>query len=178
MQVDQMGFSGCLMLSFGRRNDDRGWFQKTFNAEALANIIPGFEIAETYNSLSEKNALRGMHFQTPPYGHGKLVTVLTGSILDVLVDLRRGSPTFGKVVSIELVADAGQTLFLPEGIAHGFLSLEAATIVNYAVSSGYQPDHDHGILWSSIDMDWPVAEPIISARDAEFPYLQDFDSPF
>ena len=119
-----------------------------------------------------------MHFQTPPHDHAKYFTVVTGSVLDVILDMRRSSLTFGQCFSIELNSTDENTLYLPKGIAHGFLSLRDNTLTQYAVTSTYAPDHDRGVLWSSIPFEWPVARPIISGRDVGFPTFENYESPF
>lgn len=119
-----------------------------------------------------------MHFQEPPHEQAKLVTVISGKILDVFLDLRMKSPTYGKVGSVELGAKDGTSLYLPIGIAHGFLALQHETIVAYAVSSGYDEEFDKGILWSSIPYAWPTKDPVISDRDLSLPSLKNYLSPF
>jgi dTDP-4-dehydrorhamnose 3,5-epimerase len=121
--------------------------------------------------------VRGMHFQLPPHDHEKLVYVTAGSILDVVVDLRRTSGTYGQVFSVELV-EHQSSLFIPRGFAHGFLALSPNATVVYNVATGYQPTADAGIRWDSLGFAWPVAAPIMSDRDAAFPSLAEFSSPF
>ena len=118
-----------------------------------------------------------MHFQVPPFGHSKLVYCTAGAILDVALDLRKNSPTFLKHISLKLSADQANMIYLPEGLAHGFLSLEDATVI-YNVSTVYKPEADLGILWSSIGMDWPDTQPKLSERDESFQSLEEFESPF
>ena len=115
-----------------------------------------------------------MHFQTPPAEHVKIVYVSNGSILDISVDLRESSPAFGNVFSIKLDNKSGDFLYLPKGIAHGFKSLEDNTIVNYAQTSCYSKENDMGILYSSIDFDWQIENPMISERDLSFPPFSEF----
>jgi dTDP-4-dehydrorhamnose 3,5-epimerase len=134
--------------------------------------------AEQYFTLSHAGVLRGMHLQLPPHQHGKLVTCLSGRILDVLLDLRRASPTCGNSLGIELSPERGQALYLPAGIAHGFLSLEDNSGVLYGTTSVHDPHCDTGVRWDSFGFVWPVNEPLISARDAALPALAAFDSPF
>ena len=118
-----------------------------------------------------------MHFQTPPDHHNKLVYCTAGTILDVVVDIRTGSPTYGDHISLEISSGVGNMIYIPEGLAHGFYSKTDATVV-YNVSTIYSPDNDGGILWSSIGMDWPVTTPDLSDRDVTFPTLAEFNSPF
>jgi dTDP-4-dehydrorhamnose 3,5-epimerase len=174
----ELPINGACLLRYGRHEDQRGWFQKTHNMDLLDSYNLDTDIREMYTSLSNKNVIRGMHFQIPPKDHAKYITVMTGAILDVMLDLRRSSMTFGQCFSVELDAADNNTLYLPKGIAHGFLSLQDNTLTQYAVTSTYAPDHDKGILWSSIPFEWPVASPIISGRDVDFPAFDDFESPF
>jgi dTDP-4-dehydrorhamnose 3,5-epimerase len=176
--LQNLPLNGAYLLRYGRHEDQRGWFQKTHNVDLLEPYNLDTDIKEMYTSLSNKNILRGMHFQIPPQDHAKYVTVMTGSILDVMLDLRRSSVTFGKCFSIELNAAEHNTLYLPKGIAHGFLSLQNNTLTQYAVTSTYASDHDKGILWSSIPYKWPVTSPIVSGRDVVFPAFNDFETPF
>ncbi len=126
--------------------------------------------------------MRGLHFQLPPMAQAKLVSVTRGRILDVVVDLRRGSPTFGKYVSTQLSADSGHQAFVPVGFAHGFITLEDETVVMYKVSASYSADHDSGIRWDDPDIafPWPMdrADVITSDKDAKLPWLREFASPF
>jgi len=137
-----------------------------------------FEIRECYISSSQKGVVRGMHFQTPPHQHSKIVTCLKGEALDVVVDLRSGSPTYGIAKGIHLNALDPSLVVIPIGFAHGFAALTDDVRMIYFVSSEHAAQDDHGILWSSIDFNWPFESGIISPRDAAFPMLEDFDSPF
>lgn len=178
MFFENYALNGVYLIKFGKKIDNRGWFQKTYNEDSFHKVGVDHEIKEVYTSLSSANVIRGMHFQEPPKEHAKFISVLNGSIFDVILDLRRSSPTFGKAVSVSLNAEDGATLFLPSGIAHGFLSLENNTLVQYAVTSTYDPIFDKGILWSSLDIAWPINNPILSARDAELPSFSEYESPF
>lgn len=137
-----------------------------------------FEIAEIYYSVNNCGVIRGMHFQLPPDDHEKLVFVSHGRIMDVVVDLRKDSKTFGRHFSMELDDKLGEYLFIPKGFAHGFASLQAGTIVNYAQSSCYAPDNDCGVRFDSCGIEWPFKSPIVSGRDLTFECLSDFKSPF
>jgi len=118
-----------------------------------------------------------MHFQLPPSQHAKLVTCISGRVLDVVVDLRLDSSTYGCSASVELSSEHPSALYIPEGLAHGFLALEES-ILHYKTTSAHDPERDRGILWSSIGFPWPVSDPILSDRDALFPALAAFASPF
>ncbi|MCO4782087.1 MAG: dTDP-4-dehydrorhamnose 3,5-epimerase family protein [Candidatus Cloacimonetes bacterium] len=154
-------------------NDLRGSFIKPFNYDQMP-----VDFKEYFVSNSNKGVIRGLHFQKPPFDHSKLVSVLSGSIIDVIVDLRKNSKTFQQVQSFSLNSSNGHSLFIPTGFAHGFLSLEDNTIVSYLVSSTYSKESDDGILYSSIDFDWNIKSPILSNRDLGFQTLQNYDSPF
>ena len=168
---------GCFELQPIVRSDSRGQFVKTFHADYFRSHNLETDWREQYYSVSRKGVLRGMHFQRPPHAHSKLVYCTSGTVLDVVVDLRVGSPTYGNHVSLEISSSATNVLYVPEGLAHGFYALSDATVV-YNVSTVYSPDHDDGVLWSSIGMDWPDAAPNLSERDMKFSALADFNSPF
>jgi dTDP-4-dehydrorhamnose 3,5-epimerase len=119
-----------------------------------------------------------MHFQLPPHDHYKLVVCLAGGVLDVVLDLRRGSPAYGKFESFELTGRSPQLLLIPPGLAHGFCVTEAPATMYYKVTTAYSPAHDSGVRWNSIGFEWPVNDPLVSARDAALPALADFQSPF
>ena len=158
--------------------DSRGSFVKTFHAPAFQNAGIGFIPQEEFFSVSHKNVIRGMHFQTPPQAQARLVYCLAGRILDVVMDLRKNSPAFSRVVARELSAANREMLFIPEGFAHGFLSLEDHSLVGYSASRPHSPPHDAGIAWNSIGFQWPVASQILSGRDQNFPSLHEFQSPY
>ena len=165
-----------------RRGDTRGWFIEVYNRDTFA----GFGITQTFvqdnHSLSAPAfTLRGLHFQTPPRGQDKLVRCIRGRIWDVAVDVRAGSPTYGQWVGAELSAQNGHQLFIPIGFAHGFVTLEADCEVTYKCTDLYAPDHDGGIRWDSVGINWPIpagARPELSSKDMTLPSLADFDSPF
>jgi dTDP-4-dehydrorhamnose 3,5-epimerase len=119
-----------------------------------------------------------MHLQLPPFDHAKRVLCVSGSALDVIVDLRRGSPMFRKAESFQLNHSEPISVFIPPGVAHGFAALEDNTIMLYAVTSAHAPSFDTGVRWNSIDFSWPIKEAVVSKRDSELPNLLDFKSPF
>lgn len=151
---------------------------RNFDAAAFEAMGLATDFKEEYFSTSIKNVLRGMHFQTPPADHVKLVTCLEGAVKDVIVDLRKSSATFGKHCAFELSAEKANMLYIPRGLAHGFLTLSERAIMLYNVTSVYSPKNDKGVLWSSCGIDWQCDAPIISARDQSHPTLAEFDSPF
>jgi dTDP-4-dehydrorhamnose 3,5-epimerase len=155
-------------------SDCRGWFSETYNKAALAALGLHQEFVQDNHSMSsERGVVRGLHFQIPPFGQGKLVRVVRGSIFDVAVDLRRNSPTFGKYVSRVLSVADGKQLFVPIGFAHGFCTLEAHTEVVYKVTNFYSREHDRGVLWNDPDLgiSWPIppSGPLLSERDRALP---------
>lgn len=178
LRVEDTAFDGVKKVWTRHLTDPRGFFSKTIHADVFRENGMRFDFAEEYYSVSKKNVLRGLHFQTPPHDHAKYVTCLTGEVLDVIVDLRRGSKTYGKTEAFKLSESAGMSLYLPTGFAHGFLALTENAMMLYRVTSVYAPSNDAGILWSSIDFKWPVETPIVSDRDAAFPRLVGFNSPF
>lgn len=178
MEIIKTPFEGLFVLQTNNFQDARGAFQKLFNEEFFKENGLVCDFKEIYYSVNKKDVIRGMHFQTPPADHVKLVHVSHGSIIDVVVDIRKSSSTYGQCFSIQLDDKKAQYLYIPKGFAHGFRSLEDDTIVNYAQTSCYDKDHDCGIASDSIDFNWEVAEPIRSGRDLTFPKLSDFNSPF
>jgi len=168
---------GVILYDLKRHEDDRGFFIKHFEKERLASMGVAFETWETFYSSSQKGVIRGMHFQEPPMDQDKIVHCMRGKILDVLLDLRKGE-NYGKVVSIVLDSKVPQTLFIPKGIAHGFLSLEEESWVSYSVSSAYDSHRDRGIHWNSFGFDWGVKEPIVSSRDQGHTAFSEYQSDF
>jgi len=159
--------------------DARGNFVKPFHEGQLAAHGIALPVREEFFSTSEKGVLRGMHFQVPPHAHQKLVYCITGRVLDVLLDLRKASPAYGKAVSFELSAANRHVVHIPAGFAHGFLSLEDHSCLVYKTDAVHAPDADKGILWDSFSFPWPLSQPpSISARDLTHPPLAEFDNPF
>lgn len=158
--------------------DARGSFVKTFHADQFRGLGLDFEPREEFFSTSAKGVLRGMHFQVPPAAHAKLVYCIAGSVLDVVLDLRKHSPTFGRSCARELSAASREMFFIPVGFAHGFLALDDGATMVYQTSTVHSPEHDAGVRWDSFGFDWPVKTPVMSERDQKFPALRDFASPF
>ncbi len=166
-----------------RFGDDRGWFAETWNAQTYAKLGVADTFVQDNQSLSRPiGTLRGLHFQTPPHAQAKLVRCLRGRIFDVAVDLRKGSPSFGQWIGVELTADKGEQLHIPAGFAHGFVTLEPDTEIAYKVTDYYAPTCDAGLRWDDpqIGIDWPLsgATPLLSPKDAGLPSLSAFESPF
>lgn len=178
MDIKDMFFPEVKMISNFKAADGRGAFVKIYNniEYARLGLKTGFE--EIFYSRSQKNVIRGMHFQIPPHEHVKLVHVMRGKIRDVIVDIRRGSSTYGKVMDVILSDEEAKALYIPVGFAHGFVSLSEDTIVMYCVTGGYSKEHDLGIRWDSIEYDWKIRTPIVSERDSNFPLLCEYETPF
>ncbi len=175
MDVEETEIAGLLILRPKVFTDERGCFVKTFHAPVFAEL--GLSLpAEEFYSVSSKNVVRGMHLQVAPAANTKCVYCLSGAVLDVVVDLRggNGSPAFGKVFARELSAERKELLFIPEGCAHGFLTLTEQATLFYQSSVAYAPNQDAGVRWDSFGWDWPVQNPILSARDQALPALADF----
>ena len=170
--------AGCYELQPVVRGDSRGSFVKTFHNEAFNELGLATNFTEEYYSTSVKNVLRGMHFQIPPADHVKLVYCIFGTVMDVVVDLRKNSATFGKHQIFQLDSDKGNMIYIPKGLAHGFLTLSDKAIMVYNVTSIYSPENDKGILWNSCGIDWKCKNPILSERDKKHPAFDEFESPF
>lgn len=169
---------GCCEIQPILSGDSRGRFVKTFHAEVFAERGMATDYAEQYYSVSRRGVLRGLHFQTPPHAHAKLVYCTDGAIFDAVLDLRAGSPTYGQHAACELSALKANQLYIPEGLAHGFYVTSASATMVYNVTSVYAPKHDAGILWNSAGIDWPDATPVLSERDGALPPFDSFESPF
>jgi len=159
-----------------RFGDNRGFFSQVWHADAFAEQgLPAKFVQDNHSFSAEAGVLRGLHYQEPPFAQAKLVRVVRGAIFDVAVDIRHGSPTFGRWVGLTVSADAWNQILVPEGFAHGFVTLQPATEVLYKVSAPYSPEHDRGIRWDdpAIGIDWPLhgVQPILSDKDAKAPRL-------
>lgn len=178
MKIIETPIEGLYVLETINFQDIRGGFQKLFNFDFFKENNLDTDFKEFYYSVSQKNVIRGMHFQLPPYDHTKLVYVSRGRIKDVVLDIRKNSKTYGQYFSIELDDNKAQYLYISKGLAHGFVSLQDGSIVNYAQTSCYSKEHDCGILYNSFGFDWEIENPIISGRDTTFEKLENFKSPF
>jgi dTDP-4-dehydrorhamnose 3,5-epimerase len=160
--------------------DERGEFLESYNDKKYPPLIKEFQFSQDNLSKSHKHVLRGLHFQLPPYAQGKLVQVLRGCVLDVAVDLRKSSSTFGKYFSVELNEDNKLQLWIPAGFAHGFIAKEANTIFSYKCSNSYSPTHERTLLWndSELNIDWGFESPIVSSKDRDGILFKNFKSPF
>lgn len=176
MQTQALAIPDVKLITPSIHRDERGFFSETFNARALATAGVTAHFVQDNHSLSvDAGVVRGLHFQVPPHAQGKLVRVVRGSIFDVAVDIRAGSPTYGQHVTAVLSADNWSQLWVPEGFAHGFCTLERSTEVVYKVTDYYAPDCDRGLRWDDPDLAiaWPVApaDAILSAKDKLHPVL-------
>lgn len=181
MRIDKTDFRDLLIIHFPVFGDERGRFQETFK-EAQFRIETGFNITfvQDNESLSSKGVLRGLHAQRPKKSQAKLLRVVTGSVLDVVVDLRRTEPTFGKSFHIELKAGDGKSLFIPEGFAHGFYTLEDQTIVQYKCTNYYDKNSEVCLdaFDSTANIQWPEGEKLLSEKDKEGQSLEELSNLF
>jgi dTDP-4-dehydrorhamnose 3,5-epimerase len=168
---------GCILLEPKRFEDARGAFVKTYHADTFAEFGVRFDTLEEFYSISYKGVVRGMHFQLPPHDHDKLVYCTRGAVLDVLLDLRSGSG-YGRVAAVELSEDNLHEVFIPKGIAHGFVALRDQTMMLYKTSTMHAPAADAGIRWDSFGFDWRGVNPVVSDRDAGHPAFAEFVTPF
>ena len=178
MEIINTSIIGAFVIKPKMFKDERGIFIKTFHKDFfLKNGLSG-DISENFFSVSKKNVIRGMHFQIPPHDHVKIVYVTRGSISDVILDIRMGSPTYGKYVIQELSAENGLIVYIPKGCAHGFSSPEDESCVAYLHSTPYVAECDTGIRYDSFGLDWGIVNPVISKRDQNLIKFEKFDSPF
>jgi len=178
MLISETSIPQVLRVDTKTIRDERGSFVKVFSGELFGQKQAVRKFEEIFFSVSKKDVLRGFHFQTPPFALEKLVWVAQGEILDVVLDLRKDSPTFGQTYSTVLDASSSTALYMPEGTAHAFLCLSSECYVVYATSRVFSPDHDKGVRWDSVGFDWPIERPILSAKDKELPSLRQWESPF
>lgn len=158
--------------------DERGLFTKTFHRPLFLEKHLDFRIKECFFTVSKKDVIRGMHFQIPPKDHNKLVYVPKGDVKDIILDIRRHSATYGQHVSVNLNEENGKMVYIPKGFAHGFAAMSDEAMVAYMVDQEHAPACDQGIRWDSFGAAWDIGSPIISAKDQQWPKLNDFHSPF
>ncbi|TSA26627.1 dTDP-4-keto-6-deoxy-D-glucose epimerase [bacterium] len=178
MQIISTLISGLFLFKLNTFFDKRGSFVKVYNDEYFQKHGLNFHIRENYYTVSAKYVIRGMHFQIPPHDHEKLVCVTKGKIIDVILDIRKKSKTYGKYLSYELSDINELCVFIPKGCAHGFRSLEDDTYVTYMQSTCYYLESDKGIRYNSFGFDWECENPIISKRDLNFPIFDNLITPF
>jgi len=180
MQIQETGFEGLLILQPRIFEDDRGAFWESWNETTFKNLSLDICFVQDNQSVSSKNVLRGLHFQRPPHAQGKLVRVTRGKALDVVVDLRKGSKTFGKYFKLELSSAKANMLWIPRGFAHGFVALEDDTVFQYKCDALYHPKFEDCLIWNdpSLAIDWEVENPVISSKDKEGKLFKDLYSIF
>ena len=175
MKLNQTKLTGVYIIENFLMEDARGSFTKTFHTDFFSenNLCTNFK--ESYFSKSHKDVIRGMHFQLPPYDHEKLIYVAHGEVLDVVVDLRKKSPTYGESIQVELTESNHRSIYIPKGLAHGFKTKKDNTIMVYNVATIYSKEHDFGIKYDSFGFDWGVEKIILSERDQGLMSLNDFE---
>ena len=182
MNVIKTGIEGLLILEPRVFNDSRGYFFESYSKRLFDSEVASVDFVQDNESCSTKGVIRGLHFQRPPFCQAKLVRCVKGCVLDVAVDLRKGSPTYGQHVAVELSEDNHRQFFIPHGFAHGFSVLSDVAVFQYKCDNYYHPEVDGGIsiLDDSLGIDWRVdiADAILSEKDLKHPLLKDFDSPF
>ena len=180
MELIKTSIDGLLIIKPDVFKDERGYFFESYNKERFAKAGLNMDFVQDNESKSDKDVLRGLHFQKPPYAQGKLVRVIKGSVMDVAVDLRKESPTYGKWESVVLSEDNKLQFWIPEGFAHGFVALEDNTIFNYKCTNVYNKESEGSILWNDpdINISWNIDNPILSEKDKISPLFKNFKSPF
>jgi dTDP-4-dehydrorhamnose 3,5-epimerase len=178
MKVVSSKLSGCYEILPEIFRDERGEFIKTFHSDTFKNLNLCSDFREEYYSISGKNVLRGLHFQLPPEDHVKLVYCTSGMAMDVVVDLRVDSITYGQHEIFELSPLKANSVYIPSGMAHGFYAMQDNTVMIYKTSTVYSPGNDSGLRWNSVDVNWPEKDYILSERDKHLVTFENFESPF
>ena len=182
MEVIKTAIDGVLILEPTVFEDARGYFFESFSQREFDQKVRKINFVQDNESKSSYGVMRGLHFQAPPFSQSKLVRCVRGRVLDVAVDIRRGSPTYGQHVAVELSEDNHRQFFIPRGFAHGFSVLSETAVFQYKCDNFYHPEADGGIsiLDSSLGIDWriPTEHAILSDKDTKHPLLKDFESPF
>lgn len=182
MKIIETAIKDLYVIEPNVFGDSRGYFLESFNLEKFEAAIGRVNFVQDNESCSQKGVLRGLHFQRPPFEQAKLVRVIKGRVLDVAVDLRKDSPTYGEHVALELSGENKKQLFVPRGFAHGFAVLEDDTIFSYKVDNKYAPDHEGGIMWNdpNLKINWELgeSEPLLSEKDKALEQFETFKSPF
>ncbi len=182
MNVIKTDIEGVVILEPKVFGDNRGYFFESFSERDFCAAVRTVRFVQDNESKSRYGVLRGLHFQTPPFAQSKLVRVVRGSVLDVAVDIRKGSPTFGKHVAVELTEDNHRQLFLPRGFAHGFAVLSDEVVFQYKCDNFYAPESEGAIAWDdpALGIDWKISpeDVVLSEKDKCHPRLSDIESPF
>ena len=180
MEIIKTPIEGLLVIRPKIFGDDRGYFFESWSHQAYKDIGLDLNFIQDNQSLSQKGVLRGLHFQRPPFAQGKLVRVVKGSVIDVAVDIRKKSATYGQHFSIKLSGENKKVFWIPEGFAHGFIALEDDTIFNYKCTGVYNKSSEGALIWndSDLNIDWRVDIPLVSDKDKLAISFKDFKSPF
>ena len=182
MKFIKTAISGVYIIEPSVFGDERGYFLESFNLQKFEENIHSIKFVQDNESRSSKGVLRGLHFQTPPFSQSKLVRCIKGSVMDVAVDIRKGSPTYGKHLAVELSGENKRQLFVPRGFAHGFSVLSETAVFAYKVDNVYAPGFDSGIRFDDkeLNIDWGLLEADVqlSEKDKDLAFFKDLDSPF
>jgi dTDP-4-dehydrorhamnose 3,5-epimerase len=180
MKSEQPDIPGLLIIQPDVFYDARGYFFESYNKDKFIQIGINAEFVQDNQSLSAKGILRGLHFQNPPFAQGKLLSVIKGSVLDVAVDIRKNSPSYGKYFSLILSGENKTMFWIPSGFAHGFLSLEDNTIFSYKCTLTYNKKSEGSIRWNDPDLniDWKIKDPLASEKDQNAPFFKDLNTKF
>lgn len=182
MEVIKTDVEGVVIIEPKIFGDSRGYFYESYSQRDFEEQVSKVNFVQDNQSFSHYGVLRGLHFQNPPYTQSKLVRVIHGKVVDVAVDIRKGSPTYGKYVAVELTGENHRQFFIPKGFAHGFVVLSETALFQYKCDEFYHPEAEGAIMWNDPDLaiEWPVkAEDIeLSEKDKHHPFLKDFESPF
>ena len=180
MEIIKTHIEGLLVIKPRIFEDDRGYFFESWSRNLFKDIGLDIDFVQDNQSLSQKGVLRGLHFQNPPYEQGKLVHVIKGSVMDIALDIRKKSPTYGHHFSVILSDENKKIFWVPPGFAHGFVALESDTIVTYKCTNFYNKDAEGTILWndSDLNINWGVEDPIISEKDAKAESFRNFTTKF
>ena len=180
MNITKTDIEGLIIIEPQIFKDSRGAFFESWNAKKFKKLGISEDFVQDNQSVSSKGVLRGLHFQNPPYAQAKLVRVIEGSVLDVAVDLRKNSSTYGKHVSVILTEQNNKSFFIPKGFAHGFLSLEDNTVFNYKCSDYYNKESEGSLLWNDEDLkiDWQIDNPLVSEKDLQADLFKNFKTKF
>ncbi|MCB0738429.1 MAG: dTDP-4-dehydrorhamnose 3,5-epimerase [Bacteroidetes bacterium] len=180
MEIIDTSIPDVKLLKPNVFRDERGYFFESFRQDVLENAGINIHFVQDNQSMSQKATLRGLHYQIPPFAQDKLVRVTQGAVIDVAVDIRPSSPTYGKHVMQELSAENGLQMLVPKGFAHGFLVLEDYTVFQYKCSNYYQKEFEKGLQWNDVDLgiNWPINNPILSEKDKHQTAFRDLDKDF
>ena len=182
MKFTKTSIEGLVIIDPTVFGDNRGYFLESYNEKEFKEVIGKVSFVQDNESKSSKGVLRGLHFQKPPFAQAKLVRCIEGKVLDVVVDIRKNSKTYGQYFTTELSGENKKQVFIPRGFAHGFLVLSDSAIFAYKVDNTYAPEHDAGIRWNDpiVNIQWGLSESevLVSDKDAQLPFFNEFDSPF